>query len=329
MRGLFEVEGLVVGNLQGAGHDSGPELWITADHGWCCKGFVNQCQTILNVLKGGPVQKKVLYVSNAGAIAQKGLSICQTLGHVKETSVTGKALQTALKLIYPPRCTICGGMVDSDFGLCGPCWRDTPIISGLCCDTCGVPLPGEDDGRPEYCDACLTIARPWTRGRAALLYKDNGRKLVLSLKHGDRHDIVRLAANWMSQAARPLLRQDTLVAPVPLHWTRMLKRRFNQSSLLAQALARQTGSLVCPDLLIRLRATRSLDGLGQKDRFDTLDQAIGVKPGRRHRIVGRNVLLVDDVMTSGATLSACAQACFSAGAGDVCVLTLARVAKDA
>ena len=314
--------------MQGAGYDVGPDLRVATDDCGRRKRLVNQCESILDIETGIPVQEKILIAVNPRAIAQKGCPVCQRLCHAKETNVTGKALQTALHLIYPPRCTICGGMVDSDFGLCGPCWRDTPIISGLCCDKCGTPLPGQDDGQPVFCDGCLSIARPWARGRAALLYKDNGRKLVLSLKHGDRHDIVRLAAKWMAQAARPLLGPDTLIAPVPLHWTRMLKRRFNQSSLLAQALARQTGCSVCPDLLTRMRATRSLDGMGQDARFETLDGAIGVKPGRQHRLIGRDVLLVDDVMTSGATLSACTQACFSGGAADVCVLTLARVAKD-
>jgi ComF family protein len=238
------------------------------------------------------------------------------------------AIQTALRLVYPPRCTICGGLVDSEFGLCGPCWRDTPVISGLVCDTCGVPLPGEDRGEPEHCDDCLRVARPWRRGRAALLYRDNGRKLILALKHGDRHDIVRLAAVWMAGAVRPILLEQALFVPVPLHWTRMLKRRFNQSAILAQAVAKRVGHECCPDLLVRQRRTQILDGLGHDARFAAVDSAIRVQAGRRHRIQGRPVVIVDDVMTSGATLSACAQACFAGGAQDVCILTLARVAKD-
>ena len=237
-------------------------------------------------------------------------------------------LQTALHLIYPPRCTICGTQVDSDFGLCGPCWRDTPFISGLCCDACGVPLPGQAHNRAEYCDDCLSIARPWRRGRAAILYRDNGRKLVLALKHGDRHDVIRPAALWLARAAEPLLTESTLIAPVPLHWTRMMRRRFNQSALLAKGLALEVGLTQCPDLLIRPSRTRSLEGLGREARFAALDGAIRVHPSRRHRLIGRNIILLDDVMTTGATLSAATQACLSAGAGDVCILTLARAAKD-
>ena len=239
-----------------------------------------------------------------------------------------KGFQTVLHLIYPPRCTICGCAVDSDFGLCGPCWRDTPFISGLVCDLCGTPLPGEDQGEAEICDDCLTIARPWQRGRSALLYRDNGRKLVLALKHGDRQDVLRPAAQWMARAARPILTEDMLVAPVPLHWFRMLRRTYNQSALLSQALARQIGLPHCPDLLHRCRHTQSLDGLGREARFATLEQAIRVTPRRAHRLAGRTVLLVDDVMTSGATLATSTRACLEAGARAVHILALARVTKD-
>ena len=191
-----------------------------------------------------------------------------------------------------------------------------------------MPLPGQDSDKAELCDDCLKIARPWRRGRAALLYRENGRKLVLALKHGDRHDVVRPAAIWLARAAQPLITRNMLIAPIPLHWTRLLRRRFNQSALLAQALSREIGLEHCPDVLTRRTKTRSLDGLGREERFETLSDAIAVHPRRRHKVVGRDILLLDDVMTSGATLSAAAQACISAGAKDVCILTLARVAKD-
>ena len=239
------------------------------------------------------------------------------------------AFQTAVRLIYPSRCTLCGVTVDSDFGLCGPCWRDTPFISGLVCDACGVPLPGEAGGQAEFCDECLTHAWPWSRGRAALLYHENGRRLVLALKHGDRHDVIRPAAKWLARAAAPLLQPDTLLAPVPLHWTRMLRRRYNQSALLVQALARETGQPHCLDLLQRRKRTQTLKGLDRAARHAMLSDAIRANPARRALIVDRPLLIVDDVMTSGATLSAAAQAAFAAGAQDVCILTLARVAKDA
>lgn len=238
--------------------------------------------------------------------------------------------QTALRLVYPPRCLCCGGLVEREFGLCAECWRGTAFIGGLVCDLCGVPLPGEaPPGDVVHCDDCMRVARPWSQGRAALLYRESGRRLVLALKHGDRQDVAQPAADWMVRAAEQILTPDMLVAPVPLHWTRMLRRRYNQSALLSTAVAKRAGLAHCPDLLIRHRRTPVLHGAGRDARFVTLNGAIRVSPGRRHRLVARKVLIVDDVMTSGATLAACAEACLVAGASQVFVLILARVAKDA
>ena len=238
-------------------------------------------------------------------------------------------MQAALHVIWPPQCISCGVPVTTDFGLCGPCWRQTPFVSGLVCDLCGTPLPGEDPGHPVQCDDCLTIARPWTQGRAALLYKDNGRQMVLSLKHGDRLDLARPAAAWLARSAAPMLLPGTIVAPVPLHWRRLVMRRYNQSALLSKGLARLAGLQHCPDLLQRRRATPSQEGRSRDDRFANLSGALTLHPRHRVKVKGRPVLLVDDVMTSGATLAAAAEACLAAGATRVSVAVLARVAKDA
>ena len=238
-------------------------------------------------------------------------------------------IQTALHLLFPPRCVGCGDLVESDFGLCGTCWRDTPFIGGLVCDACGAPLPGDISDQGVQCDDCMATPRPWTQGRAAMLYKASGRKMVLALKHGDRHDIVRPATFWMTRVAKPLVRENMLVAPVPLHWSRFLKRKFNQSALLARELARELGLGYCPDLLHRPRRTGSLDGLNLSQRFARLAPSSTALARRALQMPGRPVLLVDDVMTTGATLTAAANACLASQASEVFIVALARVAKDA
>lgn len=238
-------------------------------------------------------------------------------------------LQTAITAIYPPRCLGCGELVDSDFGLCGTCWAETEFVGDTACDTCGTPLPGFDDGGSLQCDGCLKAPKTWDKGRAALVYNGMGRKLVLRLKHGDRQEIARPAAAWMRISSQPLLTEKTLIAPVPLHWMRLAKRRYNQSALIARSLAEITGLDWCPDLLERTKRTVSLDGRPHAERAEILADAIRINPKRRHRIIGRPVMLVDDVMTTGATLDVCAKACRAAGAGELCVSVLARAVKRA
>ncbi len=236
-------------------------------------------------------------------------------------------LQSAIRLIYPPQCAACGERTDAEFGLCGACWREAGFIAGLVCDQCGVPLPGEDRGEAERCDDCLTIARPWSRGRAAMTYGETARQVALALKYGDRLDLARPAAGWMHRAARPILVPGMLVAPVPLHWLRFFRRRYNQAALLAERIAKAEGLEYCPDLLVRTRSTGSQEGRDRDDRFANVEAALRPHPRRGARAKGRHVLLVDDVMTSGATLAAGADACLAAGATEVSVLVMARVAK--
>jgi ComF family protein len=238
-------------------------------------------------------------------------------------------MQSALHLIYPPQCVSCDAPTDTDFALCPDCWRETPFISGLSCDLCGEPLPGEDDGSIVHCDACMTRQRPWARGRSALLYRGNARRMILALKHGDRPELARSFAPWLARAAEDILHDERLIVPIPIHWTRRLKRRYNQSAELSRALSHETGLAHAPQALIRPRRTAMHDGMSAEDRFINMDHAIAPHPKHGAALQGRDVLLLDDVMTSGATFHAAAHAAIGAGAASVKVLSLARVARDA
>lgn len=243
-------------------------------------------------------------------------------------------MKGALRLLYPPQCLGCGQPVSSsaDDGveLCPDCWRETQFITGSCCARCGAPQPDDGTGGHDeslICDDCLSIARPWRHGRAAMVYAGTGRQLVLALKHGDRPDLAPALARWLSRAAAPLIRPGMVVAPVPLHVRRHMKRRYNQAALVSTHLARARGLDHQPDLLIRHRYTEGQDHRSVRDRFENIAGAISVNPRRAGRIEGRAVLLVDDVMTSGATLAAAAEALLAAGSGPISVALLARAVK--
>lgn len=197
------------------------------------------------------------------------------------------------------------------------------------CARCGVPLPHEGAGsmgrEGELCPACTARPPAFAYARAALRYDEAARRLLLPFKYADRTELAAPLARHMARAGAPLLAAADLLAPVPLHWRRLLGRRYNQAALLAGCLARRSGTPVVPDLLRRTRATPPLGERGAAERRLVLAGAFAVTPRHRARVQGRRVLLVDDVMTSGATAEACALVLLAAGAAAVDVLAAARV----
>ncbi len=237
-----------------------------------------------------------------------------------------RALKTGLiDMIFPPRCIACPEPTDAPHGLCPACWRETHFITGAACRQCGLPMTGEA-GPEDVCDGCRRHPPAWDRGAAAVVYDGAGRRVVLALKHGDRLDTVRPLAGWMAAAGRGLIAEADLIAPTPLHWRRLVKRRYNQSAELARRLGRIAGKPVAVDLLTRTRATIPQEGMNRVARAANQAGAFAVTRRHRDRLAGCSVLLVDDVLTSGATLSACAECLRAAGAARVDVLALARVA---
>jgi ComF family protein len=237
--------------------------------------------------------------------------------------------------LFPPACPACRGDTATGHSLCPACWTETAFLTGNGCVTCGREVPGlggGDAGFPQnfHCDTCQAHPPLWDRGAAVFAYEGAGRRLVLGLKHGDRLDMLAMLAGWMLRAGKPLVTGADLVIPVPMHWTRRLSRRFNQSAELARAVCRATGraETFAPALLRRVRRTASQDGRDRVGRAENLKGAIGLAPGVGPRIAGRRVLLVDDVLTTGATLNAVAAVCREAGASAVDILVLALVSFD-
>lgn len=231
----------------------------------------------------------------------------------------------ALDVLYPPLCAACGAEVEGEAALCPACYREAWFIAGPACARCGLPTAAA------VCDGCRAEPPVWARGACAALYQGPVRKAVLALKHGDRLEVAQAAAVWMLRVGRPLLAEADLVAPAPLHWTRLARRRFNQAGELARALTARAGQpgKAALDLLRRTRRTPSQDGRTRAGRRANVAGAFAVSRRWRGRLAGRRVLLVDDVMTTGATLSACARTLYDAGAAQVDVLALARVAREA
>ncbi|HYD68387.1 ComF family protein [Azospirillum sp.] len=234
-------------------------------------------------------------------------------------------LAAALNALLPPRCLSCGAPVDRQGGLCPACWGALTFITAPHCACCGLPFAYQQ-GDGTLCGACVASVPAFARARSVLVYDDASRPLVLGFKHGDRTHAAVAYGAWLARAGAELLADADLLAPVPLHRWRLFRRRYNQAALLAQAAGRVSGRPVVPDLLVRRRSTPSQGGLDRAGRQKNVAGAFRLKRGKAE-VAGKRVVLVDDVMTTGATLAECAKVLRRAGAARVDVLTLARVVR--
>jgi ComF family protein len=235
------------------------------------------------------------------------------------------AARGLLDLIFPPHTLDQTARVQSS-GLSAEAWTRVAFIAEPLCDGCGAPF---EYATAERCAACLARPRAFARARAAVLYDDASRDLILQFKHADRTDLARLLSGWVSRAADDLLAQADVVAPVPLHRSRLLARRYNQAAELARPLARRHGLAFLPDALVRAKRTESQAGKSGSGRRRNVAGAFAVPAARRRRVEGRRILLIDDVLTTGATAEACARALLAAGASAVDVAVVARVREAA
>lgn len=201
------------------------------------------------------------------------------------------------------------------------------FFTGAVCDTCGSPL-GFDLGPGAVCAPCIARPPRWNRARATMVYEAASRRPVLDLKRSGRRDGLETLANWMLQSGRSLVDEADLIVPVPLHYARLVRRGFNQSGWLAQEISHLSGTPVMVDAIKRTRRTPTQGGPSARDRRRNVAGAFTIKERTATRISGRRVLRVDDVLTTGATVSACTRALKQAGAENVDVLVLARVVRE-
>ncbi len=234
-------------------------------------------------------------------------------------------LTAALDLVLPPRCMGCGEIVPDDGGFCAACWSSLAFITPPLCATCGDPfeLPAAPGA---LCGACLAEP-PRFGARAVVAYDGAARDVVLGLKHADRDHLARAMARQLARAGGEWL-DGALIVPVPLHRWRLWRRGYNQAALMARALAKVSNAELLVDGLERHRATPSSQGMNRKDRAANVRGAFRVTERRRAAIKGRAVVLVDDVLTTGATANACARVLLRAGAHSVNLLAWARVVRS-
>lgn len=237
-------------------------------------------------------------------------------------------MRLAVDFALPPRCPSCGTIVGDDGSFCEQCWSSLRFLGGgPCCAGCGLPF-ALDRGPDALCGNCLAERPAYDGVRAAVVYGDVARTLILKLKHGRRIGMARVIGRHLARLASAEAEAEAILVPVPLHRWRIWRRGFNQSALLARDVAKRTGLGLRLDLIERRKATPMLGGLGRAARARTLRGAFTVPFESKASLKGRTVLLVDDVYTSGATAGACARALKRAGAERVVVLCWARVLLD-
>ena len=234
--------------------------------------------------------------------------------------------RAGLDLLLPPHCPACDAEVAVQGTFCLSCFRRLTFITEPLCHGCGLPFASRDAAGPAHtCATCRDHPPLWREARAALLYDDAAKRLILPFKHADRQDMAEVLAAHMIRAGGTLLAQADIVVPVPLHRWRLFRRGFNQAALLSLAIARRTPCRAVPDALRRVRRTPVLGPLSATQRAEALAGAFAVRASRRAALAGKHVVLVDDVMTSGATALACTETLLQAGCAGVDVLVAARV----
>lgn len=227
-------------------------------------------------------------------------------------------------LILPPRCFGCGEEVTEHHALCIPCWKACTFLSSPWCNACGWPFPYAPSGQT-LCLSCHRQSPLFTQCRSALAYQEGSRGFILKFKQGDATWLAPGLSQLMMRAGQDILSQTDVLVPVPLHWKRLFWRQYNQAFLLSQQITRRTHIPTRTDLIKRCSSTRKQGHQSRKQRYENVRGAFAVPAGQEAFLQGKRLTLIDDVLTTGATLNECARVLLGAGAKEVRALTLARV----
>ncbi|MEP3045722.1 MAG: ComF family protein [Roseibium sp.] len=230
--------------------------------------------------------------------------------------------QFVLDALLPRRCMCCEQKIGYSDGLCGSCWRKMPFLDMPWCQRLGVPFT-HDVGDNAVSPQAIISPPVFNKHRSVAKYSGPARDLVLGLKFLGRRELAKPMGLWMTRSGSDFLSSSSLVIPVPLHWVRLWQRRFNQAADLGAAIAKVAGCEYDPQILVRTRRTRQQVRLTAKERQKNVRSAFKLKAERQNEVAGRQVVLVDDVYTTGSTITACTKTLLAAGAGSVDVLTFA------
>ena len=237
-------------------------------------------------------------------------------------------IATIIDLILPPRCVVTGEIVDGIGTISGQIWQDISFIDKPNCAICGLPFDFylDTDENTSICGSCIEKKPLFDKARSAIIYDDNTKSIILAFKYGDRLNLKTSFSNWIIRIGKEVLLDSDIIVPVPLHRRRLWQRRYNQSAILSAEIAKNFSDIEhIPQLLKRTRQTTPQKGLSKKERHLNIAGSIAVKEKYLDKITGKNICIIDDVYTSGATINECAKILKKAGAKNVYALTIARV----
>ncbi len=242
------------------------------------------------------------------------------------TQFIQKSLEDFIDFVFPPQCPYCGEIIHRSQVMCDTCFKQIRFITGSKCYLCGRPLPLTDINEKLVCPDCLKKRKIYDIARSVFIYDAFSRHAILKLKNADRIDLRHFFVNYMIIAGKDIIDKCDIVVPVPLHWRRRLKRKYNQAAVIAELLARKTNKLYSPTILFRNRYTPSQGRKKRNERKRNVGDAFSVNKSKN--IKDLSILLIDDVLTTGATAEACAKILKKSGAKAVYVLTIAQAVRD-